>query len=378
MLRDKKILIISPQPWGEMILSKQHYALTLQRLGSQVYFLNPPTYSLRVSGLFKSKPSKIVEGVVILSYYHHTILYYLKFKWLRVYSFLTGFFHLKINKIVKPDILWVCDSNTYIDYRYISRKKFIYHPVDFFEYSRGNKIAKQADIIFSVAHEILDDIQDQKAKKFFINHSISEEFLGTFVDLKPKQKEKNIKVGYSGNLLRSDIDYEVLLKLINYNKHIEFHFYGSNGLKKSNLNTQNSDTSKKIKEIFAFSNVFLHGVLDKKELAGQLRGMNILIICYDPKKDMCKGTNYLKVMEFLSTGKVIISNHITTYKDLGIIEMCKSLNDNDDFIDIFNNVCNNLSEYNSTSKSSSRIQFAIDNTYDKQIDKIDILLSSTL
>src|SRR5579862_3671957 len=41
-LAGKTILVISPQAWGDMLISKHHYALELARRGNQVYFLNPP------------------------------------------------------------------------------------------------------------------------------------------------------------------------------------------------------------------------------------------------------------------------------------------------------------------------------------------------
>ena len=36
---DKKILIISPEPWGVNHISKHHYALALIKKGNTVYFL---------------------------------------------------------------------------------------------------------------------------------------------------------------------------------------------------------------------------------------------------------------------------------------------------------------------------------------------------
>ena len=41
-LHNKTILLISPQSWGTMFLSKHHYAIELARRGNTVYFLNPP------------------------------------------------------------------------------------------------------------------------------------------------------------------------------------------------------------------------------------------------------------------------------------------------------------------------------------------------
>ena len=45
-LTNKKILIISPQFWGKMLISKHHYAVELANRGNEVFFLNPPNANL--------------------------------------------------------------------------------------------------------------------------------------------------------------------------------------------------------------------------------------------------------------------------------------------------------------------------------------------
>ena len=37
-LKNKKILLISPQSWGTMFVAKHHYAIELAKLGNEVYF----------------------------------------------------------------------------------------------------------------------------------------------------------------------------------------------------------------------------------------------------------------------------------------------------------------------------------------------------
>ena len=41
-LKNKTILILSPQSWGTMYVAKHHYAIELASRGNTVYFLNPP------------------------------------------------------------------------------------------------------------------------------------------------------------------------------------------------------------------------------------------------------------------------------------------------------------------------------------------------
>ncbi|HEY8511367.1 MAG TPA: hypothetical protein VIL31_05380, partial [Cyclobacteriaceae bacterium] len=41
-MRDKNILLISPEPWNHIKVSKHHYAICLGKRGNKVFFLNPP------------------------------------------------------------------------------------------------------------------------------------------------------------------------------------------------------------------------------------------------------------------------------------------------------------------------------------------------
>ena len=65
-LKDKVILIISPQPWYQLFVSKHHYAIELAKYGNTVYFLNPPDASLKERVLIR--PADAVPGLFIISH----------------------------------------------------------------------------------------------------------------------------------------------------------------------------------------------------------------------------------------------------------------------------------------------------------------------
>ena len=46
-LKNKIILIISPNFWGDIHLTKHSYALEISKLGANVYFLNPPSRNFK-------------------------------------------------------------------------------------------------------------------------------------------------------------------------------------------------------------------------------------------------------------------------------------------------------------------------------------------
>ena len=58
--------------------------------------------------------------------------------------------------------------------------------------------------------------------------------------------------------------------------------------------------------------------------------MDAFLICYDVLKDQSKGTNYHKVLEYVSTGKIIVANNISTYEnEPALVQMVKERDSND-------------------------------------------------
>ena len=45
-LNKKNVLIISPNFWGNVHITKHHYSLELHKLGANIFYLNPPSRSL--------------------------------------------------------------------------------------------------------------------------------------------------------------------------------------------------------------------------------------------------------------------------------------------------------------------------------------------
>ena len=119
-------------------------------------------------------------------------------------------------------------------------------------------------------------------------------------------------------------------------------------------------------------NVHLHGLLNPSQLAEAYQQVDAFLICYDVIKDQSKGTNYHKILEFVSTGKIIISNNVSTYQNFpALIQMVKERTNNKQLPTLFNQVINNLNQYNSIELQQKRVSFASENTYENQINRID-------
>jgi hypothetical protein len=186
-----------------------------------------------------------------------------------------------------------------------------------------------------------------------------------------------IRFGLSGNWLRKDIDTDCLLEVIKENEDVIFEFWGSYKTKQSNIGGESdSEVKRFITELMVSTNVILHGPVHPSQLAKEFKRMDGFLICYDILKDQCHGTNYHKVMEYLSTGKVVVSNNITTYSSFpNLLEMSESRTNNDNLSAVFKNVVINLQHYNQEAFQDIRTNFAIGNLYSKKVIEIEKLLN---
>lgn len=377
-LRNKTILVISPQSWGTMFVAKHHYAIELAKLGNEVYFLNPPDNN-RWSFANKRKRIQVKEAVIESKLYliSHKLYfpYKLKFHAKKVFDLLMRRQVKDILQVVgkKVDIVWSFDlGNLYPFSNFLNSYK-IFHPVDEPQNPDALKAASHADIIFGVTKEILEKYKDFDIPKYFINHGVSEYFFNKV----PGESNGSIRVGLSGNLLRPDIDHEILLRIIRENPRVVFEIWGSYDIGKANLGGGAGESCRQfILSLQTLENVILHGSVSSEQLSAELNRMDAFLICYDVQKDQSKGTNYHKIMEYLSTGKVIISNNVTTYQGQSeLIQMIKSRDNNNELPFMFKEIINELSQYNSAERQLNRVNYAVQNTYSKQLAKIENLIT---
>jgi hypothetical protein len=371
-LKNKIILIVSPQSWGNMFLAKHHYAMELAKYGNEVYFLNPPQKETIKNGIEIIK-SNVVDSLYLINH-SLTFPYQIKFKWKGLFHFLIKFHIKKIEASIskKIDIVWSFDLGDYYPFKYFSNKPYkIFFPIDEPLNKVGIDSATGCDIIFSITNEILDKYAYLNVPKYFIHHGLSEEFIHHTSD--KLINDGIVRVGLSGNLLRPDIDIKCLLKIIEENPEIIFEFWGSYQINQSNIGGSiDTAMSQFVEKLQIAKNVVLHGPIHPKQLAIELQRMDAFLITYDILKDQSKGTNYHKVMEYLSTGKVVVSNNISTYSNIpSLIEMCSSRIHNNDLPFIFKNVINNLKYYNQIEFSNARKEFAMQNLYSKKITHLE-------
>ncbi len=365
----KKAIVVSPQSWGKMFISKHHYAIELSKLGYEVYFVNPPKEN-KLGGLPRVK----IEGTVYenLVTVNHTLFFskYLKFHmplFHHIFIFIQRWFLLK--KIGKPDLILSFDLTNNFPLKGLVCKK-IFFAADEPRSIHNFVSARNADFIVSVSQHILDLYERHfpRTKKLLINHGLSEEFLNIPKNL--PEKYEGINIGLSGNFLFNDIDYPVLLQIVLGNLEVKFHFYGNHS-SESNIGADSSKaTLDYLEQIKHSNNCIFHGVLGKRELALELNQMDAFLICYHPQKGQSSGSNSHKILEFLSTGKVIFSSHFSYYAgtDLFCVNQI-----NDENIVILNRLKSDilhLSKLNSPLLANIRKEFAQNHTYTQNLNNI--------
>lgn len=374
---------MSQENWGEMRISKHHFAIALANANNDVFYI----YTGEQNGNLK-------RGNIIVSESDHSNLTIVKFRYLIPLLFIKyklkiGFLYkigvfLFIRKLIytlgkSPDLVWSFDlSNVLPLSSFPTKLRKILMPVDERDTIDPFDLASGADLIISVTDEILRKFHQLNCKKVFLNHSVSDIFFKhSYIK---DHYSKNIKIGYSGSLLRFDIDHVIFLKIVRDNPSVEFHLFGEYDYSHSSIHTKNNYNEQCvdfIDLIKAENNVLLHGVLNTDELSCMFRQMDGFMICYDIAKEQSKGTNYHKILEYLASGKVVISNNVSTYERRfpGMIEMVKERDSNRNLPELFNHTIQNLTFFNSQEKQDERIAFSANYTMKNQIKKIQDALN---
>ncbi|WMN12183.1 glycosyltransferase [Marivirga salinae] len=353
---NKNILIISPESWEHIFVSKHHYAVHLAKKSNRVFFLNPPSgkfgyeetefdnvYSIQYRGFLK--------GLRFLPSFLQKIIIRKKIKYLQN--------QLKANF----DIIWSFDNSVFFDFSSLSKNVFcISHIVDLNQDFNTKIAARTADLCIGVNQKIVNRLRKHNSNTILIPHGV--QIFGNKFDEIDLAGKNRIKAIYMGNLSMPHIDWELLLQIVLTHPFVDFILIG--GGKNTNSNTVKSNVLEK-------SNVFLTGKISADKIPSYLKKSDILLSIYDETY----ATNYAtphKMMEYFSSGKMIISTWISEYEQQfkeGIILMTKNQNE---FLRKFNLVVENLEEWNSSDKILKRQNFASKFTYDMQIEKIEKLL----
>lgn len=373
MKEGKNILLISQQSWGMIHLSKHNYALELARRGNQVFFLSPP--QTQVPGGVSILPIAGQERLFEVKYQR---FFPLKLRdvsgWL--YKILIGIQARRIlQKLpVRLDMVWSFDYTVFPDLSVFGTGVRIFHPVDPLHHAREVAIGQTADAIFSVSEKILNRFGELAVPRTFINHGLSQSFAAQARRRLEKQDFTRspgpIRIGYVGNLLRGAVDQEIFLQMVREQSAAEWHIWGPVRTEGHNLSHQlDEQTEAFITQLEKAPQVILHGTLPPDKLALAIQDIDLFVLSYRFRIDSDRSNSH-KLLEYLSTGKVVVSSRIDTYQSQRhLLEMPQE--DHDKALPaLLEKVVSSIDHYNAPEKQASRLEYVLANTYDQQLDRI--------
>ena len=354
-----------------------HFALEMAKASNKVYFVNPPRQSGEQK-LVSVDSNQTPDNLSIINLKPIKGYLFFRYKLFWVYKILSNLYVKGIKKIVggEPDEVWCFNPHDFVDLSQFGSGKKIVLLYDLYKGSHIYKTLESSDGLVSISQVILDQYKGSDVPKLLIQHGLSSAFATNanaylinnyFKGVHPEK----IKVGYTGNLVRQSINTKLAMEIISGHPQLEFHFWGPSSFKENNVTTSNAHVPQEVIEFISFlesqDNVILHGMKDQDTLARDLLEMDVFLFLYSSSLDMNGASNSHKLLEYLSTGKVVVSTFVSNYKDYDLLSMVKK---EEELPDLFNRVIENLSFYNSKEKQRLRIEFALENKYSNQIGKI--------
>lgn len=356
----KTVYLISPEPWGDNMISKHHYALLLASKGHQVYYFNPPTdqFALRsINDNLTVVSYKKLGGLNRIPSAFRSILQKWQFNKLR-----------RKLSISNPDLVWSFDPFVFQNLHVFGGKALkIYHSVDDHSTHLEAQIAKSADIVFAISDLILRKFDTIDKPKYFINHGLANHF----VEKTPKSNARNnqkLRIGYVGNLNHPFMDYPKLLNLVEENQGIQFTFIGP--YQTANL-TRKVLFHDEITRLKSSPNVDLLGSVPSHELPNLIDQFDAFLLCYHSTRNKTYTSNSHKLLEFLSTGKPIVSHYIDQYKGSAAKEGLILMEDDKHSLrEKFHELITDFEKYQNAELALQRIELAKANTYENQWQRI--------
>lgn len=360
----KNVLIISPESWGLSFLSKHHYALLLAESGNHVWFLNsfhnptaelPEQFVKKTQGRLKLLKDESPRGIRFMP----TFIQKMAFKnWIR---------KIEKSEKVKFDVVWSFD-NTRLFHLDCFDCFRIHHVVDIYMNFHLAEACRSADLCLGVTGEIVEMMKVFNSNAHLIRHGFRlPEPVLTDVVLSSDRP----KAAYLGNFFMKTFDAELLLKIARDFPQCDFILIGATGV--SHL-TRDPDPERlsTLDKMKALPNVKFVGERSYDEAFSIVNQCDIMLMMhfnltrpYD---------NASKLMSYVATGKVTVSNPVVEYASTDLLCIAK---DRQEFPVVFGSVLANLSFWNSSEKAEQRRKYADKYQYKNVIGEIENLILQT-
>ncbi|MEP0984472.1 glycosyltransferase [Ekhidna sp.] len=354
----KSILLVSPEPWSHLFVSKHHYAIFLAKKGYRVHFLNPPT-----SSGYKISNTEY-ENLRVLDYSGFLKGLHLLPSKIRKKQQRNVFKRLEKLAGVSFDIIWSFDNSVFYDFDALPVAIRISHIVDLNQHFQTSRAAKSADFCFGVTSEIVELLSQFNSRTYKIGHGLSvpEKALSQVT----LPGDGIVKALYAGNLAMKHLDWKILLEASRKNKRTDFVFIGSG----KDVFDDYNETHVWKREIIKEPNVFFLQPVSSGEIHSYLRDADVLLVAYQQKHHRDQ-TNSHKILEYLYSGNPIVATYTAVYEGKDLLNMVE---ENSNWPDLFEKIIQNLNEYQDSELRRKRISYALNNTYKARVDEIEKII----
>jgi glycosyltransferase involved in cell wall biosynthesis len=374
-MQSQVVLLVSPQPWTHIPISKHNYAIALALRGCRVIFTNPPVADMPVNSTLDEANDHL--GLQILTY-RQAWFAKLRFHLPSVFDWLMARHVRRVLQThhILPDVVWCFDFNLFGDLRVFHGATTIFHPVDPLSDSRHIQAAATADLVLTVSAKIACQLNPTGRPVHVVNHGLATSFeklahsrlaecdagLGQSL-----ASNRRLKVGYAGNLGRRPVNRRVLREIIEQNPEVDFLFWGP-------ADAETEEVTEFVAFLRRQAHVTLFGPVSQAELAAAYSQVDLFLLSYaaDPRES--DRSNSHKILEYLSTGRVVVSSRIQAYEHTHDLLVMSHSDTDADLPQRFTETLARLTTLNSVQLQRERIALALDNTYDRQIDRIFALL----
>ncbi|MFY0689694.1 MAG: glycosyltransferase [Cyclobacteriaceae bacterium] len=362
-LTNKNILLVSPEPWTHLHVSKHHYARYLAQRGNNVWFLNPPSKKV------EQAPTENAS-LNILNYtgFPRGIRFYPAF--IRRLFTRRVFWQLESLVYTSFDVIWSFDNSVFFQMDALpSNVLKISHIVDLNQDFEMELAAQTADFAFCTSQAIKARLERYAPNKtYWINHGLSVNETNWNGSLGELPGKNEIKAVYAGNLSMMYLDWYILFETARINHHVDFIFFGSNW---ENYDLSVNAMHSWKKQMFELDNVHSPGKVRTEDLQCIFESADVLLIAYQQAYHVDQ-SNPHKTLEYLYSGKPIVATNTAEYAEKKLLNMCEN---NAEWPKLFSNVTKNIELYSTPELATERRSFALENTYEKQIERIEKVLS---
>lgn len=357
-LRGRHILLISPEPWEGLHMSKHHFAQALAERGNTVYFCGPPQNDVR--GLLRIAGQAPLYHV----HYRHWFRGVKRWPWLERYYHAGLVRHIERLAAHRMDLIWCFDTSRLQAFPGNGRKGVL-HLVDLDILYEGDRLMRSADVVLTTTGPIAERVR--KAAPDVPVHQVGHALHGPWLEgidgcAEPKGHAPR-SVAFAGAMATHYVDWWALRTMAEEHPGLRFDLYGP-----YDPDFPDPDFA----ALRTLPNARFHGLLRKGELVPALRQADVLLLCYRSDQLLEQLAYPHKMLEYLSTGNPLVCSRTLAFDaHTDLVEMAAT---REAIVDVLRRTLADHARLDTREARAARIAFARERTTAHLLDRIEALI----